>query len=235
MSDAGTPESQWLPHLPGLAPLPLDPVPGRVVVVAPHPDDEVLGAGGLLALLAAAGARVELLAVTDGEASNPGGSVAPSELAGLRRAETAAALGQLGVRAPVQHLHLPDGGAAELEGPVREALRLEPGTWLLAPWALDGHPDHEAVGRACQAAAARDGARLLAFPVWAWHWGTPADLPWERARRVDLPGPVQAAKARAVASFVTQVSPLGPLAADAPVLPPHVLARFARACEVVFA
>ena len=234
ITGTGTPESGWLPRLPLLAPLPLTPPPARAVVVAPHPDDEVLGVGGLLALLAAAGTQVEVIAVTDGEASNPGGSVPSDELAARRRVETAAALDRLGVRAGVTHLHLPDGGAAGLERPVLAALRLGPGDWLLAPWSRDGHPDHEAVGRACESAAARDGARLLAFPVWAWHWAGPADLPWHRARRVDLSPEVLAAKAAAVAQFVTQVAPLGPLPEDAPVLAPHVLARFARPCEVVF-
>ena len=230
----GTPEPDWLPHLPPLAPLPLEPPPARAVVVAPHPDDEVLGVGGLLALLAAAGTQVQVVAVTDGEASNPGGSVPPDELAARRRVETAAALDRLGVHADVTHLQLPDGGAAGLERPVLAALTLRPGDWLLAPWSLDGHPDHEAVGRACESAAARDGARLLAFPVWAWHWAGPADLPWHRAQRVDLPPEVLVAKAAAVAQLVTQVAPLGPLPEDDPVLPPHVLARFARPCEVVF-
>ena len=234
-SGTGTGEDVWLPHLARLTPLSLEDAPSRVVVVAPHPDDEVLGVGGLLALLATRGTQIELVAVTDGEASNPGGSVPPDELAARRRVETAAALDRLGVRARVTHLGLPDGGADDLEQTVLQALSLRPGEWLLAPWSRDGHPDHEAVGRACATAAARDGARLLAFPVWAWHWGTPADLPWDGALRLDLPAQVRVAKAAAVAEFVTQVAPLGPLREDAPVLPPYVLARFARPCEVVFA
>ncbi len=230
----GTPESTWLPLLPDLASLPLEDPPARAVVVAPHPDDEVLAVGGLLRLLAGAGTRVEVVAVTDGDASNPGGTLAPADLAVRRRAETVAALARLGLQPPVAHLHLPDGGGAALEGPVLEALHLRPGDWLLAPWDHDGHPDHEAVGRACIRAAARDGALLLAFPVWAWHWGVPADLPLHRARRVDLPTDVLAEKARAIEEFVTQTTAVGPLAQDAPVLPPHVLARFARPYEVVF-
>ena len=69
----GTPEEAWeswleLRHLPVA-----DPQAWRsVVIVAAHPDDEVLGAGGTMALLAAAGARLRLVAVTDGEASHPG-------------------------------------------------------------------------------------------------------------------------------------------------------------------
>lgn len=235
---AGTGEEQWLPHLArlDLPVLRLTDPPPRAVVVAPHPDDEILGVGGLLALLAPAGTVVEVVAVTNGEASNPGGSLAPKRLARVRMQETRAALGALGVPARVRHLHLPDGGAAALEQPVFDALHLEPGTWLIGPWSQDGHPDHDAVGRACATTAARDGARLLAYPVWAWHWAATTDpcLPWPRARQVPLPARVRAAKAGAVAAFDTQVRGTGPLAADAPVLPPHVLARFARPYEVVF-
>lgn len=236
---AGTGEQVWRPWLGalGLPHLDLDRPPARVVVVAPHPDDEVLGVGGLLALLAAAGTQVDVVAVTDGEASHPGGSVPPHALATLRIAETHAALDALGLRVTPTHLHLPDGGSHALERPVLEALRLDPDTWLLGPWSGDGHPDHEAVGRACESAARHDGARLLAYPVWAWHWATPADqrVPWARAARVDLAAPVQAAKTRAVAQFVTQTQPLGPTPADSPVLPPPVLMRFARPYEIVFA
>ena len=71
----GTAEAAWRPVAAG------QPWPGwpldlagrtRLVVCAAHPDDEVLGVGGLLALLAAAGAQLHLLAATDGEASHPG-------------------------------------------------------------------------------------------------------------------------------------------------------------------
>lgn len=250
---AGTPEVAWRPYLDSLQlpELTLHPAPERAVVVAPHPDDEVLGVGGLLAILAAAETHIEVLSVTDGEASHPGGSVPPEDLARLRAAETDAALAVLGLggparpgrsgpsaRGPVrQRMQLPDGGRDALGPPVLDALRLDPGTWLLAPWEGDGHPDHEAVGQACAAAARRDGARLLAYPVWAWHWAEPGDprVPWERAVRVDLPAGVQARKARAVEEFGTQIRPLGPAPADAPVLPPYVLERFSRPWEVIFA
>ena len=69
----GTAEEAWdewagLQHLPAADPLDWP----SVVIVAAHPDDEVLGAGGTMAMLAAAGARLRLVAVTDGEASHPG-------------------------------------------------------------------------------------------------------------------------------------------------------------------
>ncbi|MCY7344492.1 MAG: PIG-L family deacetylase, partial [Pseudonocardia sp.] len=64
----------------------------RVVVVAAHPDDETLGAGGVLRVLHAAGAALTLVVATDGEAAYPGlDAAARTELAGARHAELDAA------------------------------------------------------------------------------------------------------------------------------------------------
>ncbi|WP_424188127.1 PIG-L deacetylase family protein [Actinokineospora sp. G85] len=90
----GTAEELWLAW-PALEALPrFTPDDRPLVVVAPHPDDEVLGVGGLMAL----SGQVRLIAVTDGEASHPGSSArTPAEMAATRRRETADALAVLGV------------------------------------------------------------------------------------------------------------------------------------------
>lgn len=69
----GTPEDAWR-DWPGLAQPPAGGLghPGSLVVLAAHPDDEILGAGGVLSLPASAGSRLQLVAVTDGEAPHPG-------------------------------------------------------------------------------------------------------------------------------------------------------------------
>jgi LmbE family N-acetylglucosaminyl deacetylase len=51
----------------------------------------------------------------------------------------------------------------------------------------------------------------------------------------EILGVARAAKAAAIAAFRSQIAPLGPAEADAAILPPYVLARFARPFEVVFA
>ncbi|WBB71926.1 PIG-L family deacetylase [Micromonospora sp. WMMD1128] len=206
------------------------------LVVAPHPDDEVLGVGGLVAMLAD-GPGAEIAVVTDGEASHPGSTVhSRAELAAIRRAETVTACGLLGVApAAIDHLGHPDGGVDEAALTDTLTARLTPGRWCVTTWRGDGHPDHEAVGRAAAAACRRTGAMLLEFPVWTWHWAEPDDpeVPWHRARRVDLTGAARSAKRDAIDAFRSQVRPLGPDPADAAILPPHVLARFARPYETV--
>ncbi len=212
----------------------------HAVVVAAHPDDEVLGIGGLLAGLAAADVRLDLVWASDGEGSHPG-STAPlvTRLAQLRRQESATALGRLGVRGyRAHHLGLPDGSVGGHEDELGQTLGdlVRPGSLVLALWRGDGHPDHEACGRAAASAAATGGGRLVEYPVWAWHWGAPGDprIPWQRARRLALSPELVARKATAVDAFDTQVRPIGPDRWDGPVLSARMLAHFARDVEVVF-
>ena len=234
VGDAGPAETSWaaaieragLPHWqPGAA--------GGILVVSPHPDDETLGVGGLLRDLVGSGWAVRLASVTDGEAAYP---AAPG-LGAVRRRELSLALSRLGVAGAttVHRFGLPDGRVAAHEGPL--ATRLAPlaagAAWVLAPWPHDGHPDHEACGRAAVAAAAAAGAPIRFFPVWAWHWaepGSPAACALlGTAERWDLSAGTRHAKRLAVAAFASQHNGrLGPA-----VLSPHVLDRFARPFEVL--
>lgn len=243
ITGTGTPETRWLPWLDALDVPRADPPvpasgPGRAVVLAAHPDDEVLAAGGLLHALARSGWRTDVVWASDGEASHPGSTVlTPADLARRRRLESMAARRVLGLRGTVTWLGLPDSGLVADEGEVTGALAViaRGADLVLAPWREDGHPDHEACGRAAATVASRHGQPLWELPVWAWHWGDPADLGprWPHVALAPLPPAAAAAKAAAVAAFVTQVEPLGPAPEDAAVLPAAVLARFARPVEVV--
>src|SRR5690606_30041337 len=81
---------------------------GRTVVVVPHPDDEALAAGGLIAHQRARGREVVVGAVTDGDAAYPDWE--GTHLARVRRREQLEALHRLGVgRHAVHRLGIPDG------------------------------------------------------------------------------------------------------------------------------
>jgi LmbE family N-acetylglucosaminyl deacetylase len=238
--DAGTDETEWARWLPSRnwPPLDVGAMAGRpVLVLAAHPDDEVLGVGGLVHVLAAAGGELRFLWATDGEASHPGStSDLVRALPALRRAESRGALTALGAgEAHRLHLGLPDGGLAGREEELADRIGalVRPGDVLLAPWASDGHPDHEAVGRAARSV----GGTVLEYPVWTWSWAGPGDprVPWDRVRRVPLDLTARAAKAAATACFATQVAPIGPGPGDGPVLPDRVLAYFRRDVELVLA
>ncbi|MCM2422759.1 PIG-L deacetylase family protein [Streptomyces sp. RKAG293] len=237
----GTDEALWRAW-PGLRSLPAAalPVRGRVVIVAAHPDDEVLGFGGSISLLAAAGVELTVVSVTDGERSHPGSRVVdPVSLAAIRATETRAALDELGAdRARVIRLGVPDTDVAGHEVPLAAKLTglLRGAALCVAPWTGDLHADHEAAGRAALRAADAAGVPCLLYPVWMWHWARPDDprVPWESGARIGLPPAALARKASAVERFASQIRPLGPAPEDAAILPPEETAHHLRDLEVVF-
>ena len=184
----------------------------RVVVVAAHPDDETIGAGGALLALDRAGAEVVLVVATDGEAAHP--ALGPHErraLAAVRRDELDAALAALGLgHVPVHRLGLPDSALAEHADDLRDALRelLADADAYLAPWPHDPHPDHAAAGRAC-AGAAPVTAHGWSYLVWTWAWSGPEhpELAWPRARTVTLTDADRAARRKAVEAYASQLRP----------------------------
>ncbi|RPD47203.1 PIG-L family deacetylase [Hymenobacter sediminis] len=171
--------------------LPLEQIAtlGATTIVAPHPDDESLGCGGLLALLRQAGVPVWCVLATDGTMSHPNSQKfsAPARQA-LREHELRTALSVLGVAA--QHLlplNLPDGaaptpdtaaGAAAVQRLVAFWEQHPPAT-VLVPWRRDPHPDHRATSLLVRAALLQlpTPPRVLEYVVWAWERATPSDLP----------------------------------------------------------
>jgi len=210
----------------------------RLVVVSPHPDDEVFGAGGLIQAALSQRVPVEVVAVTDGEASHPNSSLATTRnLARVRRDESREALGRLGWPSPlITRLHIADGAVTENRDELETALAriLLPDDLCVAPWRRDGHPDHDACGESALAVSRVVGVRMLGFLVWAWHWADPEgdNIPWDACRRLDLSRRARARKRWASAAFNSQTRSLGPDIEDAAVLPAPLMRRFWRPYEV---
>ena len=239
----GTMESDWQAWLEA-CPLPSSQLPAwlsaeaRLVVVAPHPDDEVLACGALLSMHAGRGGASLLVALTDGEASHAGTARCnPQQLAAERRAERAKGLTRLGLpNAKVLRLALPDGQVGEHAD--RLALELgallQPADVVVSTWRLDGHPDHDAAGGAAAQACEKVGCRLLEAPVWMWHWAAPGDprVPWHRLQALALHPQALARKQAALMAHVSQLSPRD--AEQGPVLGDAILARARRRSEYFF-
>ena len=119
----------------------------RVLVVAPHPDDETLGCGGTIARHVQAQDRVCVLIVTDGGSSRAGG-IGRDEMRRLRESEATAAMRALGPVDLVQ-LGLPERcwKPGDLQRPLEALLQQDRPTLIYAPSCVDFHPEHVKVAR----------------------------------------------------------------------------------------
>lgn len=235
----GLPASAWESCLSRADPLRLPPVlPGeRVIVMAAHPDDETLGAAGLIQVMHRRGASIGVVICTDGAAALPG--LHPRrrrELASVRQAEIRAALACLDLADTVpRFLDLPDGELADHELELTESLaRLgqDYSCWI-APWRHDPHPDHQAVGRAALAATPSE-ATLLGYPIWMRHSMPPSHdaVHGEALRVLTLDRDQRARKQRAIRAHASQVTVWD--GRYEPVLPAPVIALFQDAYEPFF-
>jgi LmbE family N-acetylglucosaminyl deacetylase len=188
------------------APLPRTsarPPKGRVLLVAPHADDDVLGAGGTCALHVAQGDPVHVLVAYDGVAGDPEGRFDREELRLRRRAEARAGGKHLGFEHyefldhPEGHLPSPAelrAGAAQLAELVR-ALGIDT---VYAPWVGEQHVDHHVLARAARLALALAGFRGAAWGYEVW---TPLVATWI----VDVSS-VHARKVAALAEHASQLA-----------------------------
>jgi LmbE family N-acetylglucosaminyl deacetylase len=231
-------EAEWTPTLRtrGIRPFPAERY-RKAVVVAAHPDDETLGASGVLQHLHEQGTDVTLVIATDGEGAFPLSSPDEQrELGRTRRRELEESLRSQGVTGI--HLHwlgFPDSGLAECVAELTEQLvpLLEDAEICFSPWAGDPHPDHQAAGSATLEAAPIT-AHCWSYPIWLWHWMRPDDgrIPWTHAFRYRLSEAQRSAKAAGIADFVSQLKP-GP-GGEEPILSPDTLTHFQRDHEILF-
>lgn len=220
----GHPESLWLNILSKANSW--SPAPGPLAVVSPHPDDEILGAGGLIHEWVQRGHAVTIISVTDGEAAYP----YPDSLGSLRIHELQCALRRLSpTYVPSVRLGIPDGQVSRCRHRLRHALAslVTPGTTVVAPFEKDGHTDHDAIGEECVLLSKGMGLNLARYPIWRWHHGNAQEMRSRRWGRFPLTFAARRAKKHAIECFASQLTP----AQANPIVPPHVLNYFERPFE----
>lgn len=244
--ERGTPEADWQRAQPWASTARLalldDPDLDVLIVLAAHPDDETLGAGGLIAMASARGIRVFVVMATDGDGSHPDSPTwERRDLARERRIELTRALDELAPGSALSFLGLPDGRLREhrprLTHLIRSAIASELAddplrTLVAAPWSGDGHRDHRVLGEVADDVARELGHRSLGYPIWLWHWAGPTDVDTLGWTTLALDAEARAAKLRALALHATQVRPLSPAPGDEALIHDDMRAHFERDVEV---
>jgi N-acetylglucosamine malate deacetylase 1 len=217
------------------------------LIFAPHPDDETLGCGGLIALRRHQQASVKVVVLTDGQSSHTSVStIQPTELGEARKRETVAALAVLGVEPThLYFLDQPDGSLQSLQGEARQSLiqqlvdliRAFQPQDVFIPHAKDRHADHEATFALVLEAIAqsRCSVQVFQYPIWLF-WDGLLGIDYQLsdlagAQRLDVTQTLSQ-KQQALQAYRSQLCPLSPDSVSA--LPPDFLKQFSLAYEVYF-
>jgi LmbE family N-acetylglucosaminyl deacetylase len=142
-----------------------------IVVLAPHPDDETLGCGVVVARQRARGGAVTIVIVTDGAGNPPGRP--PEQVILMRRDEAVAAATELGLpEQDIWFLGFPDQQLDRFHADLVDRLaslveELAPED-VLVTHPDDPHADHAALGRAAVEALANSPVRMWTYPIWQW-------------------------------------------------------------------
>lgn len=130
----------------------------KLLVFSPHPDDETLGAGGLIYQSLQGGAKVKVVEVTDGNKHN---------LGNLRKEELKSALHILGVKdEDIILLNYPDGKLSaqkDIDKKFLDIIRDFQPNYILTTHPADEHPDHAATGKAVKQAISETKLNLQVY------------------------------------------------------------------------
>jgi N-acetylglucosamine malate deacetylase 1 len=149
----------------------LDPLPlpiesaKSILVLAPHQDDEAIGAGGSLFLAGKAGANIEVVYVTDGEQNKVD---QPADLKVLREREATGACRQLGAKMHQLRISnlLPQPALTDVDLLAEIIASVKPEI-VMAPWLLDSPSKHRLVNHLLWLAHKRAGV-VQNFEVWGY-------------------------------------------------------------------
>ena len=184
---------------------------GPVLVMAPHPDDEVLGPGGMVARLADEGRAVYVTVVTHADPS-----IFPNYSLEAGRAEAVRADEVLGVRKTFFLEGFPAAlldtvPQSSLNAAVQEVIHQVEPEILLIPFPGDLHQDHRKVAEACMVAV-RPNLETPVPVVWAYetlsetHWNAPPAPQFRPTAYMDISRHLER-KLSAMAEYATQVKP----------------------------
>lgn len=186
---------------------------GRILIIAPHPDDEVIGCGGLIARLVSERKTPHIIIMTGGEGSHRGCcSTSADDIIKARRDLTRKALSLLGVTE--QYIHefdFPDGSISEnnsqMEALIREINALKPQSVFVPHWG-EGWNDHVETARIVKRLLSPD-VHIWEYCVWMWYYNVWRGLNWKNAYSLNMTPTEHRLKLAAIDAYTKPLAPCG--------------------------
>lgn len=190
------------------------PMMDRIVIISPHPDDEILGCGGIISRLNKLNKQVFIVFLTKGENCDP--SISPEVLMTERRKLTDKALERVGqAKNRVYFLNFKDG-QVHIKDPETEKLRfllneIEPQA-IFVTHQLEGWNDHVQAYQIIKTFIKNKDIRLFEYCVWFW-FSTPflkaLFIKWKNARIFGMDATENAIKKEAIDIYMKGKTPEG--------------------------
>lgn len=183
------------------------------VIIAPHPDDEVIGCGGLIARFVAEGRTPHIVIMTGGEGSHNGCcSTSEEEITTARRRLTRKALDILGVpESNIHELDFPDGGIdktlPQIERLKTILSRLKPDSVFVPHWG-EGWNDHVKTAQIVNKLVAA-GTEVWEYCVWMWYYNVWRGLDWKNAAILRMTSEEHRLKLKAMDAYIKPLAPCG--------------------------
>ncbi len=191
---------------------------GRIVIVAPHPDDEVIGCGGLIARLISHGNPPHIIIMTGGEGSHNGCcNTSKDDIVNARRHLTRSALDILGMPDNYIHeLNFQDGNINGNDTEV-ESLKLlitdiNPQSVFVPHWG-EGWPDHintaKLIRKIINSSSLLTKPQVWEYCVWMWYYNVWRGLDWKNCYKVAMDKEELNLKRKAMDAYISPLAPCG--------------------------
>ena len=185
----------------------------HILIVAPHPDDEIIGCGGLIAHLVKENKAPHVVIMTGGEGSHHGCcDTSSGDIVAARRRLTRNAAAIVGL--PIENIHelnYPDGGIS-MNNTETDRLKtlideLQPDTILVPHWG-EGWSDHIQTAEIVKQIAPHSAKRWM-FCVWVWYYNVWRDLDWKNAAQLCMTPAEHRIKLDAMDAYIRPLAPCG--------------------------
>lgn len=186
---------------------------GKILILAPHPDDEVFGCSGLIQQQFSADKEVYIIFMTRGEFSHNGCCDIDKEILKSERAKlTYNALSLLGVKQNnVYKLSYPDGSlfySLEETRKLKNLIELINPDAIFVPHSGEGWNDHIETQNIAKELIKDKNIELYAYCIWFWYYNV-WSIDWKNAFILQMTSGQKKLKNKAIDIYIDAKAPCG--------------------------